>query len=490
MSITELKPQKGKQTDFLNTKADICFYGGAAGGGKSFGLLLEMLRHYRNPNFVATIFRRTSAQFTRAGGLWDESTKMYAQIPGSYSRTSDHTWYFPHPDDPDRKGATIQMAHLEHDKDKLNYAGAQIPLLCFDELTHFTESMFVFLMSRNRSADCGFRPYMRATTNPERDSWVKRWIQWYLDDDGYAIEERSGVIRYFIRIEGEMIWEDSNGVSSREALFKQYGKPAGYDSPDQIKSFTFIPSKLSDNKKLMDNDPSYKGSLLSMDKLNRMLLLEGNWNAKAESGTYFQRQWVDEIDHPPPRMTSVRYWDRAATEVSNENPDPDFTVGLKMGIDPEGYYIVWGMDRFRKKPAGVQNHIKATANRDGKGVRICLEQDPGAAGKSDVDAILRLVASFDSRRRKVTKDKVTRFLPFSAACENGMVKVVKGDWNEAFYSELENFIGDDTGHDDIVDCCSGAYNELEGKMGTMTIALDIPMSGIGKQNMFDINRGL
>ena len=127
---------------------------------------------------------------------------------------------------------------------------------------------------------------------------------------------------------------------------------------------------------------------------------------------------------------------------------------------------------------------------DGKGIRVCLEQDPGAAGKSEADNLLRLLSSFDSRRRKVTKDKVTRFLPFSAACENGMVKVVKGDWNEAFYSELENFIGDDTGHDDIVDTCSGAYNELEGNMGTMTIALDIPMSGIGKQNMFDINRGL
>ena len=415
---------------------------------------------------------------------------MYSTIPGAYSRQSDYTWIFPHPEDHDKSGAKVQMAHLEHESDKLSYQGAQIPLICFDELTHFTESMFVYLMSRNRSANCGFRPYIRATTNPERDSWVKRWISWYLDDDGYAIEERSGVLRYFIRIEGEMIWEDSNGVSSREALFNQYGISAGYDSPDQIKSFTFIPSKLSDNKLLMKNDPSYKGSLLSLDKLQRALLLDGNWNAKAESGTYFQRGWVDEIDFPPARLTSVRYWDRAATEPSNENPDPDWTVGLKMGVDREGYYIVTGMDRFRKKPAGVQAGIVRTANMDGKGIRVCLEQDPGAAGKSEADNLLRLLSSFDSRRRKVTKDKVTRFLPFSAACENGMVKVVKGDWNEAFYSELENFIGDDTGHDDIVDTCSGAYNELEGNMGTMTIALDIPMSGIGKLNMFDINRGL
>lgn len=490
MAITELKPQEGKQTDFLNTKADICFYGGAAGGGKTFGLLLEMLRHYRNPNFVATIFRRTSAQFTRAGGMWDESQKIYSQIPGAEPKVSDHSWTFPHPTNKDLKGATIQMAHLEHDKDKLAYQGAQIPLVCFDELTHFTEAMFVYLMSRNRSANCGFRPYIRATTNPERDSWVKRWISWWLDDEGYAIEERSGVIRYFIRLEGEMIWEDSNGVSSREALFAQYGEAAGYDSPDQIKSFTFIPSKLSDNKLLMKNDPSYKGSLLSMDKLQKALLLDGNWNAKAESGTYFQRAWVDEVDFPPARLTSVRYWDRAATEVSNENPDPDWTVGLKMGICNEGYYWVLGMERFRKKPLGVQQGIVRTANLDGKGVRICLEEDPGGAGKSDVENLLRLVSSFDSRRRKVSKDKVTRFLPFSAACENGMVKVVKGDWNEAFYTELENFIGDDTGHDDIVDTCSGAYNELEGKMGSLTIAIDIPMSGVGKTNMFDINRGL
>jgi len=490
MSSMELKPQPGKQTDFLNSLADIVIYGGSAGGGKTFGLLLEMLRHYRNPNFVSTIFRRTSAQFTRAGGMWDESQNMYSQIPGAEPRVSDHTWTFPHPKDSQKKGATIQMAHLEHDKDKLAYQGAQIPLICFDELTHFTEGMFVYLMSRNRSANCGFRPYIRATTNPERDSWVRRWIDWWIDDDGYAIEERSGVLRYFLRIEGEMIWEDSNGVSSREALFEEYGELSGYDSPDQIKSFTFIPSSLSDNKILMKNDPSYKGSLLSMDRLQRALLLDGCWNAKAEAGLYFRREWVTEEDFPPGHITQVRYWDRAASEATPEYPDPDFTVGLKMGICREGYYWILGMERFRKKPAGVQNAIVNTANRDGKGVRVCIEEDPGGAGKSEASNLLRLLSSFDARRRKVTKDKVTRFLPFSAACENGMVKVVKGVWNEDFYRELENFTGDDTGHDDIVDTCSGGYNELESSMGSMSMSLQIPMNGTGKSNMFDINNGL
>lgn len=486
----ELRAQPGKQTDFLNSLADIVIYGGAAGGGKSYGLLLEMLRHYRNPNFVATIFRRTSAQFTRAGGLWDESEKMYAQIPGAVPKVSDHTWSFPHPTDPKRTGAVIQFAHLEHEKDKLNYAGAQIPLIAFDEVTHFSESQFIFLMSRNRSADCGFRPYIRATTNPERDSWVRRWIDWWIGDNGLPIPERSGVLRYFIRIEGEMYWEDSNGVSSPEALLAEYGAAAGITMIEQIKSFTFIPSKLTDNKVLMDNDPAYLGNLAAMDRMSKQMLLDGNWDVKPESGMFFRREWVTEMEYPPARLTSVRYWDTAASEPTQEYPDPDWTVGLLMGRCQEGLYWILAMKRFRKKSAGVQKEIFDTATNDGTGIRVCVEEDPGGAGKSVGDTYMRMLSSFDSRRRKVTKDKLTRFLPFSAACENGQVRIIKGIWNEDLYRELENFVGDDTGHDDIVDTCSGAYNELDGKMGIMTTSMTIPLDGMGKSNMFDINIGL
>ena len=82
-----LAPQKGPQEMFLATSADICIYGGAAGGGKTFGLLLEPLRYMNNPDYNATIFRRDYTQVTSPGGLWDSSRKIYRYVKGSVKDT-------------------------------------------------------------------------------------------------------------------------------------------------------------------------------------------------------------------------------------------------------------------------------------------------------------------------------------------------------------------------------------------------------------------
>jgi hypothetical protein len=84
--MTELAPatisaQPGPQTAFLGTSADICIYGGAAGGGKTVGLILEPLRHVgRVANFTAVFFRRTTPQITNPGGLWDETRNFYPRL--------------------------------------------------------------------------------------------------------------------------------------------------------------------------------------------------------------------------------------------------------------------------------------------------------------------------------------------------------------------------------------------------------------------------
>ena len=78
-----IAPQPGPQTDFLRTPADICIYGGAAGGGKTVGLILEPLRYVsRVPGFTAVFFRRTTPQITNPGGLWDESVNFYPRFGG------------------------------------------------------------------------------------------------------------------------------------------------------------------------------------------------------------------------------------------------------------------------------------------------------------------------------------------------------------------------------------------------------------------------
>lgn len=439
---TKIGPQEGPQTIFLSTTADIAIYGGAAGGGKSYALLLEPLRHWNNPRFGAVIFRRNTVQVRNEGGLWDESYTLYKQL-GAHPNEGILEWTFP-------SGARLKFSHLEHDKTVYNWQGAQIALIGFDELTHFTEKQFWYMLSRNRSAS-GVAGYVRATTNPDCDSWVRKLIDWYIGADGYPIPERSGKIRWFVRIEDALHWGDS-----REELIEKFG-------PESMpKSFTFVAAKLQDNKILMEKDPSYLANLRALSRVERLRLEGGNWNVRASAGMFFQKEWFEIWDHIPDGWIQVcRYWDRAATKPSESNPDPDWTAGLLMYKYPNGVFLVADVRRMRDTPSKVETFVKNTASQDSASVPVCIEQDPGSAGVADAENYIRLLAGYDVRIRKPTKDKATRARPVSAQAEFGFVKVLRAPWNEAFFSEVENFTGEDgDGKDDQVDCLSGAFNEL------------------------------
>lgn len=441
-----IAPQAGPQESFLSTPADIALFGGAAGGGKSYALLLEPLRHYSNKRFGAVIFRRNSVQVRNTGGLWDESMAIYSHLRG-HPRQAFLEWEFP-------SGAKVKFAHLELDRSVLDWQGAQIPLIGWDELTTFTEKQFVFMMSRNRSTS-GVAGYMRATCNPDADSWVRRWIEWWLDEDGYPISERSGVLRYFIRQDDELIWADS-----KDELVKRYGEQV------MPKSFTFIPSRLQDNPILMEKDPAYHANLLALSKVDRLRLLGdqgrgGNWNIRATAGNLFRREWFPVINAVPSGWTSaLRFWDRAATRPNAANPDPDWTRGLKLLKYPDGSYVVADLKSLRDTPGQVEDLIKNVAGHDGQKVRIMSQCDPGSAGKGEAIYFVKMLQGYSARTEIMTQNKVTRAKPVSAQCEVGNIRVLRAPWNEEFFKELENFGEDSTGHDDIVDCLSGAFNNL------------------------------
>ncbi|HET7100695.1 MAG TPA: terminase family protein, partial [Terriglobia bacterium] len=175
-SRPKVTAQIGPQTQFLDAKSDLVVYGGAAGGGKTFALLLEALRFRKVPGFGAVIFRRVSPQITNQGGLWDEACKLFPQFGGVPRRSSHHlSWTFP-------AGTRISFRHLQYEETVLDWQGSQVPLIGFDELTHFTERQFWYMLSRNRSI-CGVKPYMRATCNPDADSWVADLLAWWIDQE-------------------------------------------------------------------------------------------------------------------------------------------------------------------------------------------------------------------------------------------------------------------------------------------------------------------
>ncbi|MGE4267164.1 MAG: phage terminase large subunit [Deferribacterales bacterium] len=439
--IINISPQPGPQEMFLSSPADIVIYGGAAGGGKTFGLLLEPLRHINNPKFSAVIFRRTSNQIDTAGGLLDESKNLYASANATLKVAPNYQWRFP-------SGAKVQFRHLQYENDLMSWQGSQIPLICFDEVTHFTKKQFIYMLSRNRST-CGVNPYIRCTCNPDPDSFVAEMIEWWIDQEtGFAIPERSGVIRYFIVIDDAFVW-----ASTREELTELYPS-------NQPISFTFIASSIYDNKILLEKDPKYIANLDALGRVDRERLKFGNWKIRPQSGLIFKREWfkvIDASELPPLSLRrTARAWDLAATEKT-ENNDPDATASVKMS-EFDGMYYIEHVSHDCMSPAKVRDSIKNLAGLDGFKCTIRLPQDPGQAGKAQADDFCKLLTGFTFSIKPVSGDKITRAAGISAQVEHGKVCLVRAPWNEKFLSELENF--PDGAHDDMVDALSDAFDEL------------------------------
>jgi hypothetical protein len=376
-----ISAEPGPQTPFLQSPADICIYGGAAGGGKTVGLILEPLRHAtRVANFTAVFFRHTTPQITNPGGLWDESQKFYPRVGGT-PHVGMREWRWP-------RGGKIKFSHLQFDTTVYDWQGAQITLICFDELTHFTARQF--FSATARSVACGPTSVRLATRMPTAGS-PTFWRGGSTRRAGCRSPSAPGVLRYCVRDTEKILWADKPEELMRD-LPRREDLPPGIDPPRPI-SVTFVPATVFDNPAVLQINPEYYTWLLALPTLERERLLYGNWKIRPTAGLYFKREWCAIVDDVPADLDVVRYWDLAATEKTDFN-DPDWTVGVKLGRDRNGGYWVLDMVRARSNPGDVERLLRNTAEQDGKRVRIGFGQDPGQAGKSQALHLVRALDGF------------------------------------------------------------------------------------------------
>ncbi|MBS3742627.1 MAG: terminase family protein [Candidatus Cloacimonetes bacterium] len=399
--MIEIRPQKGFQEKFLASQADIVIGGGAAGAGKTYALLLEFMRHRKNKRFGGAIFRRTYQQVKNEGGLWDSSSELYP-LAGAEPKESNLSWKFP-------SGAKLKFSHLEYEKNKYDYQGAEIPFIGFDELTHFSESMFFYLMSRNRST-CGIRPYIRATCNPDPDSWVYNLIEWWIGEDGFPIPERNGVLRYFVKDGDTYVWGDSYDEVIDKADFVWDKLPENANYKDYIKSITFISGSIYQNQKLLESNPQYLANLMSQDEATKKALLDGNWFVSSDETDIFDFFAFNDIFTNEFRNRGEKY---ITADIALKGSD------LLIAFAWDGYVIVDVEVVEKSKSDVVIERLKDLARRNEVPERNVVYDDDGVG--AFVDGFIKQANGFNNNSKPLNDEN---FKNLKAQCIYKMADLV------------------------------------------------------------------
>lgn len=258
-----IAPRSRKQHMFVNSDADVTVFGGAAGATKSYSGLMSILRYIQYKNFRGVVTRRTFPMLKGSGGLLDTALKMFNKVdPKVRFKAQENKFVF-------SSGAEVYLKHFEHEiNDERNWQGLQISYCLVDEATQFVESQVLYMMSRLRNADCPqVKPRIALTCNPDKNSFLRKWIDWWLDEDGYPIEERCGVKRYFIRKDGGIIFADT-----AEELIEKHKTPTYLPRP---LSLCFINANIYDNPVLMKIQPDYLAFLEGLGRVEKARLLHG-----------------------------------------------------------------------------------------------------------------------------------------------------------------------------------------------------------------------
>ncbi len=409
-----------------------------------------ILKYIKDPNFRAVFIRQTSTQLSQAGGLFAEAQSMWKAYGATFKSHPQMTATFP-------SGAQVQFKVCSADRDINNFDGLQASLVVFDEAQWHSEVQIKYLESRIRSKAKGPHQII-CTANPSRTSYLYQFVQPYLDmETGIPRPELSGIERWYAVYAGITVIGET-----KEELVAKYGESC------KPQSYTSISATVADNPIMRQINPTYVTRLENLKRTERERLYLGSWHAKEEAAGYFKREWVEEIDSVPSNVINrVRGMDLAGSLPSESYPDPDWTASIMMSKTADGFYVVEHGERYRKLINGVLEQIVETDKRDksyGLVPAVYTPTDPGMAGRAaNIFFIKYLVENdVDARTEQSnTTGKLSKMQPFLALAEAGLVKVVKGEWTEAWYNELEDYVdGNRQQKDDYWDATGTAAKAL------------------------------
>lgn len=449
------KPTSLKQAAFLQSNVYITVFGGSSGSGKTYQSLLRFLRWVHDPNFVGYVVRKNASDLKGGGGAFDLACKMFKAYDKRVRITKQPMRVvFPHPDNPSEDGASIFFTGLDGQSGQDSLQGKEISAAMLDEATHLTESDIWWVSSRLRT-NAKMQPNMWLTCNPDPDSPIAKWIDYYLYPKGTIINgvdvggrpdpDKNGLTRYFVKLGSDMVW--GNSLSELRIKYPELVDHNG-EWLEEPETFKFIGATCKDNPKMLEANPLYESRLMKMPRLTCERLLYGNWYAREEESGYFKREWTPTIDQMPTDVVRrVRCWDLASSIPSEVYPDPDYTVGVLIAKTRSGFYIVEDVQRFRKRAGENIQEIIRIAKEDNAmygRVECYLPQDPSSGASVRIyhtqefnkhGLVVRFIKVLSS------KSKLQRFEPFAASSENGLVQVLKAEWNDIYFSELEAFDG-------------------------------------------------
>ena len=274
--------QSGGQNDMLSKDVDVLIGGGSRGGSKTFSLLLEALYDVYKKNFRAILFRNEIGDLE---SMIEDSKSVYNKLGTLNISKNDLTWNF-------NAGGTLKFSYYADDsieKFKKRFQGKQYAYVGIDEITHCPWEVFLYLLTCNRNA-YGIRNRFWGTCNPDPDSWVAKFVDWWIGEDGFPIPERNGKVRYFFINQGEVtdiIWGNSKHEvylkckDKIDSLYKEEFKQFGTAEELFVKSAAFVEAKLADNFQLMRQDHNYLGNLAQQSEEQQQRDLKGNWKYKS-----------------------------------------------------------------------------------------------------------------------------------------------------------------------------------------------------------------